>query len=270
MRSVTVHGVDVPALGLGTVRMEGEECRSAVETALEMGYRHVDTAQLYDNEDAVGDGISDADVDREEVFLTTKIHWDELAYDDVLDSFERSLDRLGQEYVDLLLIHAPNDDVPVAETLDAMNRLHDDGSVEHVGVSNFSIEQTEAAIEASETPILTNQVEYHPYHDQSELLPWCVENDVLLTAYSPLDVGDVVGDETLAAIGERYDKSATQVALRWLVQQPMVAAVPKASSEAHLRENLNVFDFELTDDEMERIFEHRSGLTGRLRGLLGL
>ena len=255
MEYATARGVDVPKLGFGTARMTGEKCREAVENALDLGYRHLDTAQMYDNEDAVGDAIAASDVDRSDVFLTTKLNRGNLAHEDALRSFEASLDRLGTDYVDLLLIHAPSDSVPVAETIGAMNDLQEEGTVEHVGVSNFSVEQLREAMEASEKPILTNQVKYHPYHSQDDLLEVCVEEDVLLTAYSPLAKGKVADDETLAEIGDRYGKTPGQVALRWLVQQENVVTIPKAGGRDHQRENLDVFDFELTDEEMERIFE---------------
>jgi diketogulonate reductase-like aldo/keto reductase len=251
----TVRGVDVPKVGFGTARMTGEECREAVENALDLGYRHLDTAQMYDNEDAVGAALAASDVDRSEIFLTTKLNRGNLTREDALRSFEESLDRLGTDYVDLLLIHAPSDSVPVEETLGAMNDLQDEGSVEHVGVSNFSVEQLREAIRTSETSILTNQVKYHPYHPQDDLLNVCVEEDVLLTAYSPLAKGKVSDDETLAEIGDRYGKTAGQVALRWLVQQENVVTIPKAADRDHRRENVDVFDFELTDEEMDRVFE---------------
>ncbi|WP_101294358.1 aldo/keto reductase [Halegenticoccus soli] len=266
---VTVRGVDVPAIGFGTARMTGEECVEAVASALDVGYRHVDTAQMYDNEEAVGRAIRESDYPREDVFLTTKLHPSNLARDDVLDSFHGSLERLDADYVDLLLIHAPRDYVPVEETLGAMNELRERGEVRNVGVSNFSVSELAEAMEASEAPILTNQVEYHPYRSQDELLAFCIENDVMLTAYSPLDVGDLAGDDALADLGERHGKTPAQVALRWLIQQDHVSAIPKASSREHQLENVEIFDFELSDDEMERIFDARGGLTDRVRSLLG-
>ncbi len=269
MDHVTAQGVSIPAIGLGTYPLEGERCREVVETALELGYRHVDTAQLYDNEGAVGAAVRDSPVSREEVFLVTKIRRGNLAYDDVLSSVQASLDRLGT-HVDLLLIHAPSDSVPIPETIEAMNDLQAGGSVHSIGVSNFSVDQLSTAIDASETPILTNQVAYHPYEDRADLLAYCLERDVALTAYSPLAKGKVLNDETLATIGERYGKTPAQVALRWLVQQDGVVAIPKASSRDHLASNLAVFDFELTDAEMEEIFELRGSLTHRMRSLLGL
>ncbi|MFD1563621.1 aldo/keto reductase [Haloarchaeobius amylolyticus] len=254
MEHVSLRGVDIPSLGLGTWPMTGTQCTEAVRTALELGYRHVDTAQMYDNEDAIGAAIADSRVDRDDVFVTTKLLRENLRRDDALESFQRSLDHLGTAYVDLLLIHAPNPDVPIDETIAVMNQLQDEGSVRHIGVSNFSIAQLRDAMAASETPILTNQVRYHPYRDRSVLLEYCRDNDIMLTAYSPLAEGEIATDETLAQIGATYDKTAAQVALRWLLQQENVSTIPKASSREHLRENIDIFDFELTDAEMDRIF----------------
>jgi diketogulonate reductase-like aldo/keto reductase len=269
MEHVTAAGVDVPALGFGTWPMKTETCRTAVEHALEVGYRHLDTAQMYNNEAAVGEAIADSEVPREDVFLVTKILRENLAYDDVLRSVEESAQRLGTE-IDLLLIHAPSRSVPIDESISAMNELQETGTVDHIGVSNFSVEELRQAMAASDTPILTNQVEYHPFKSRSELLEFCIENGVMLTAYSPLGKGRVVGNETLEAIGARYEKTAAQVALRWLVQQEMVAAIPKASSPAHIEANVDVFDFELSDEEMEQIFDLQGGLVSRLRSRLGL
>jgi diketogulonate reductase-like aldo/keto reductase len=269
VETVTSHGVAVPALGLGTYPMTGDSCRTAVGTALELGYRHVDTAQMYDNEAAVGDAIAASPVPREEVFVVTKLDRGNLGHGDVLTSTRESRRRLGVDTVDLLLIHAPGS-VPVAETIGAMNELQAAGEVAHVGVSNFSVAQLRAAIEASNTPVVTNQVKYNPYRDRSDLLAYCVEQDVILTAYTPLAAGRVADDDELAAIGESHGKSPTQVALRWLLQQQLVAAIPKASSRAHLAENIDVFDFELTDAEMRQVFERQGGLADRVRSLLGL
>lgn len=269
MDYITVRGENVPALGFGTWSMTGDTCRAAVETALETGYRHIDTAQMYDNEDAVGQAIADSAVPREEVFLVTKILRQNLAYDDVLNSVEGSLQRLGTD-IDLLLIHAPSRSVPIEESIEAMNELQERGAVEHIGVSNFSVEQMEQAVAASATPILTNQVEYHPFESQTEILEFCIENDVVLTAYSPLAKGRVVDNEVLEAIGRRHEKTAAQVALRWLLQQEVVAAIPKASSHEHVEENFDVFDFELGSDEMAQIFELQGGLISRLRNLFDL
>lgn len=268
--TVDAQGARIPALGFGTARMTGDECRRAVEHALEVGYRHVDTASMYENEGAVGDALAASEVDREDVFVVTKIHPDDAAYDDAIASGRRSLERLGIETIDLLLLHAPSHEAPLEETLDAMADLRDDGVVAHVGVSNFSVEQLDRSRKLADVPVVANQVKYHPYHHQPELLEYCHEHDVCLTAFSPLAEGTVPGDERLAAIGDAYDKSAAQVALRWLVQQPPVAAIPKASSNTHVEANAAIFDFELTDDEMAAVTDVGDGVWDRLAARIGL
>ncbi|AKH96943.1 aldo/keto reductase [Halanaeroarchaeum sulfurireducens] len=260
METVTVGDVDVPTLGLGTYTLRGEECERVVGEALSLGYRHIDTAEFYDNQASIGAAIEAADVPREELFVTTKIWQTNLEREDARRSALESLDELGINYVDLLLIHWPDESVPLAETIGAMNRLQSEGRVRHIGVSNFSISQLRTAMSVSETPILTNQVEYHPHRDRTDLREVCVDNDVVLTAYSPLAKGRVATDETLAAIGRTYDRSAAQVALRWLVQQENVVAIPKASRHEHLVANRAIFDFELTDEEMERIADLGTGV----------
>lgn len=259
MQTVTTHGVDVPALGIGTARFDSNSrCQEAVEAALRVGYRHIDTAQMYGTEGAVGDAVAAAGVDRDDVFVTTKLDNGNRDRDAVVESTRESLDALRVDTVDLLLIHSPNRTVALQETLGAMNDLQDDGAVAHIGVSNFSVGQLRDAIRISETPIIANQVEYHPHKDQSRLLDVCVDENVMLTAYSPFDVGDVLDEPVLSEIGERYGKTAAQVTLRWLLQQEMVSTVPKAADPEHIRANFDVFDFELADEEMDEIFRlHR-------------
>ena len=268
MERVSAGGAEIPAIGFGTFQLSGEDCERAVRTALEAGYRHVDTAEYYDNERAVGNAIDAAPVDREEVFLTTKVWRSNLRAEDVREAVEASLDRLGVASVDLLLIHWPHPRVPVEETLGAMAELREEGLVRHLGVSNFTREGLTEAREAIDAPIVTDQVQYHPYKDQETLREYCAANDSALTAYSPLAKGQVLGDETLANIGDRYDKSPAQVALRWLIQQEGVVAIPRSSSPEHIAANLAVFDFELSDAEMERIDGLSGGLSMRLGNLL--
>jgi len=265
MEHVTAGGARIPKLGLGTWQNTGDQCVETVRTALELGYRHVDTAQAYDNETEVGEGITAADVPREDVFLTTKVWRSNLRAGDVRTSVRESRDRLGVEYIDLLLVHWPHPRVPVAETLGAMADLRAEGVVRHLGMSNFTRGQLREAMEAVDAPIVADQVQYHPYVDQSDLREFCVENDLALTAYSPLARGDVLEDPELAAIGDRYEKSAPQVALRWLLQQEGVVAIPKATSRSHLEANLDVFDFSLTDAEMATIHGLRGSLGRRVR-----
>jgi 2,5-diketo-D-gluconate reductase B len=251
----TIKGERVTSLGLGTWRLSGQECIKAVEHALALGYRHIDTAQMYANEGEVGRGMHNSGVDREDVFLVTKVRASSFSHDDVLRSTHESLKKLQTEYVDLLLMHWPNPSVPFEETLGAMTELQEEESVKHVGVSNFPPSMVEEATTHAE--IYCNQVEYHPYRAQDELLGQAREMDYLLTAYSPVARGRVSNDATLREIGEAHGKTPAQVALRWLIQQEKVAAIPKAASEDHLRSNFNIFDFELSDEEMERIFALR-------------
>jgi 2,5-diketo-D-gluconate reductase B len=245
----------MPMLGLGTWQNEdGEQCAESVETALEMGYRHVDTAQAYGNEEAVGEGIANADVDREDVFLATKVWIDNLSHDDVIDSTEESLDELGVDYVDLLYIHWPSGDYDPEETLGAFDQLHDDGKIEHVGVSNFEPEHVREAKEAADAPIFANQVEMHPLLQQEELRECAAEEGVELVAYSPLARGDVMGDDTLGEIAEKHDASAVQVSLAWL-REKGVTAIPKATSEEHIRDNWESLAVDLDEEDVATIDE---------------
>ena len=247
----TIKGEKVPSLGLGTWRLSGQECVRAVERALALGYRHIDTAQMYANESEVARGIQNSGVDREDVFLVTKVRTSSFSHSGVIRSTRESLKKLQTEYVDLLLMHWPNPSVPLEETLGAMRELQEEGSVKHVGVSNFPPSMVEEATQHAE--IFCNQVEYHPYRAQDELLEQAREMDYLLTAYSPVAGGATVNDATLREIGEAHGKTPPQVALRWLIQQEKVAAIPKAASRDHLKSNFDIFDFELSDEEMERV-----------------
>jgi 2,5-diketo-D-gluconate reductase B len=250
-----IKGDEVPSLGLGTWRLSGGECVCAVEYALALGYRHIDTAQIYANEGEVGRGIQESSVDREDMFLVTKVRTGNFFHDDVIRSTRESLKKLQTEYVDLLLMHWPNPSVPLEETLGAMTELQREGSVKHVGVSNFPPSMVEEA--SRYATVFCNQVEYHPYRAQDKLLEQANEMDYLITAYSPVAKGRVTSDETLREIGGAHGKTPTQVALRWLIQQEKVAAIPKAASEEHLRSNLEIFDFELSDDDIKRILALR-------------
>jgi 2,5-diketo-D-gluconate reductase B len=255
MEYQTIKGEKIPSLGLGTWRLSGEECTRAIERAFALGYRHIDTAQMYANEGEVGRGMINSGVNREEIFLVTKVCTSSFSHSDVMRSTRVSLKQLNSEYVDLLLMHWPNPSVPLEETLGAMTELQKEGSVRYVGVSNFPPSMVEEA--AQHATVFCNQVEYHPYRAQDELLKQAREMDYLLTAYSPVAKGRVSNDATLREIGEAHGKTPAQVALRWLIQQEKVAAIPKAASEDHLRSNFDIFDFELSDEEMERIFALR-------------
>ena len=249
--TLTVQGIEIPKLGLGTWRLGGEDCVEAVRDAIELGYRHIDTARAYDNEPQVGQGLHDSGRNRDEIFLTTKLCHTELAAVGVHDQVEQSLRDLRTEYIDLLLIHWPNHRVPLAETLAAMLEARDAGRVRHLGVANFPSAVLREALEHA--PLVCNQVEYHPYLGQPQVLEVVRERGLMATAYSPLAQGLVLRDRTIREIAEAHDRQPSQIALRWLLDQPQVAAVPKASTREHRAANLDVFDFELSEEERGRI-----------------
>ncbi|MBA2666934.1 MAG: aldo/keto reductase [Trueperaceae bacterium] len=251
MQTILHHGSDVAVLGLGTWQMRGDACTAGVERALALGYRHIDTAQGYLNEAEVGEGMRRSGVPRDDVFLTTKLRPRNFRKRDVIDSTHESLTALGVETVDLLLMHWPNPEVPLEETLGAMRDLRDRGAIRHIGVSNFPPSLAERACELTE--MFTNQVEYHPYLSQGALLRQAERLDYLVTAYSPLAQGRAGDDVVLQEIGAAHHKTPGQVALRWLIQQAHVLAIPKAASADNQRANIEIFDFELSEEEMAAV-----------------
>lgn len=250
---------EMPKLGLGTWDLRGDICIENVRAALDMGYRHIDTAAMYGNEEEVGEGIRRSSVDRDDVFLVTKVWYTNLDAEGIKDSAEQSLQRLETSYIDLLLMHWPHETVPLRESLGALMEVKEQGKSRHIGVSNFTVELMEKATQYSDPSILCNQVEYHPYLSQKPVLDCCTQNGAALVAYCPLARGRIFGDSTLQQIGEKYGKTEAQVALRWLVQQDGVAAIPRSSSQEHIRENAEIFDFRLSDEDMENIFALEEG-----------
>ncbi len=251
MIHLDVRGTRVPALGFGTWQLTGSACARMVRTALEIGYRHVDTAAMYDNEEAVGEALRSPGIPREELFVVTKVWSSDLARDRLLRSANASLRKLGLDRVDLLLIHWPSPSVPLGETLGAMRELQEQGKVGHIGVSNFSAALMREAEEQHGIEVFANQVPYHPFTRQDDVLAMCRERRIMLTAYTPIK--SAARDRTLAEIGRRHGKSAPQVALRWLVEQDMVSAIPRSSNPEHARANYDIFDFALSDEEKTRI-----------------
>jgi 2,5-diketo-D-gluconate reductase B len=249
--TLEVQGVEIPKLGLGTWQLSGEDCVEAVRDAIELGYRHVDTARAYGNEAQVGQGLHDSGANRDEIFLTTKLWYTELRPIGVHDQVEQSLRDLRTEYIDLLLIHWPNRRVALADTLAAMVEAREAGRVRHLGVANFPAAMLREALEHA--PLVCDQVEYHPYLAQPHVLALARERGLMMTAYSPLAQGAVLRDPVLAEIAEAHERTPAQIALRWLLDQPSVAAVPKSSTREHRAANLDLFDFELTDEERGRI-----------------
>lgn len=243
-------GAQMPKLGLGTWKLTGDTCVQAVDAALRMGYDHIDTADVYGNHREVAAGM--ADHDREGIWLTSKVNRGDLQYDDVLATCEKNLEELEVDCIDLYLIHWPDPDVPMEETFRALKKLRDDGMVREIGVSNFMVEHLTEALEVAEVPIVNNQIKFHPGHQPWDVVELCRENDISVTAYSPLGHGELLDNPTLKSIAEDLDRTVPQVCLRWLLQQEMIV-IPKASSEAHIRENMQLFDFHISPEQDEEI-----------------
>jgi 2,5-diketo-D-gluconate reductase B len=262
MNVVEANGAKIPAIGLGTMTLKGAVCVEAVKTALRLGYRHVDTAERYGNETEVGEGLAQglpaAGLRREEVFVTTKVYHDKLAAADFQRSFDESLEKLKLPWVDLLLIHWPNPDVPLAETIGVLCKAKRDGRARHVGVANFTTTLLQDAVKLASEPLVTNQIEVHPFLDQGKVLSACRAHGLSVTAYCPIARGKVPGNAVLERIGKAHGKSSSQVALRYLVQQGIVP-IPRTANPDHLAANLAVFDFKLSDAEMAEIGELRAG-----------
>ncbi|MFA5592526.1 MAG: aldo/keto reductase [Micavibrio sp.] len=253
MKFIDLQGLQMPALGFGTWKLTGPDAAKAVDFALNEGYTHVDTAQIYENEAEVGDGIAQSGVTRDKIFLTTKVWRDRFAENRVMESVDESLKKLKTDYVDLLLVHWPFPETPVAKMVEEVMKALDAGKAKRIGVSNFTVAQTEEAIKVSGGKICNNQVEYHPYLSQEPVLECARANKMAVTAYSPVARGKAIGDASLKEIGLKYGKSAGQVTLRWLVQQDSVAAIPKSATPDNIKNNLNIFDFELSDEDMKKI-----------------
>lgn len=250
---VHAHGAAIPAIGLGTWPLKGEDCERAVAEGLRVGYRHLDTAAMYGNEDAVGAALKGSGIARDEVFVTTKVWWEEIAPGRLERSAEASLRRLGLDQVDLLLIHWPSPEVPVETSVPALCEAKRRGLARHVGISNHPVALMRRALAVATEPLVVNQCEYHPRLDQGAVLGACRDNGMAFTSYSPIGKGEVLSDPIVTSIAARHGRTPAQVVLRWHVQQPGVIAIPKSGNPARIAGNLAVFDFELTDDEMTRL-----------------
>jgi 2,5-diketo-D-gluconate reductase B len=255
MEYIEFQGERVPKIGLGTWDLRGSECIRAVKHALEIGYRHVDTAEFYRNETEIGAAISESDVARDELFLTSKVWSTHLRYEDLIEACQRSLQKLGIEWLDLYLIHAPNPQVPIEVSMRALNDLTAGGKIHHVGVSNFSLDQLRQAMQHSDAPIFSHQINYHPLHPQDEMVAFCQREKILVTAYSPIAKGRALRSALLQEIAARHGVSAAHVALRWLVEQDLVITIPKSSNPQHQQQNLDVFGFALSPEEKIKIDE---------------
>jgi diketogulonate reductase-like aldo/keto reductase len=251
--TVTANGATIPAIGLGTWQLRGDAALRAVQAALQAGYRHVDTAAMYGNEAEVGEAIRAHGAPRGEIFVTTKVWPSDLADGKLQKSAEASLQRLQLDHVDLLLIHWPSRDIPFAEQIRALCDAKRRGLARHIGVSNFPPRFVEAAVSLADEPLVVNQVEHHPYLDQSALAAVCTKHGIAITSYAPLGRGDVLGDSVVTEIARAKGKTPAQIVLRWHVEQPMNVAIPKSANPRRIAENIDIFDFALTPAEMGRI-----------------
>ena len=245
----------IPDIGLGTYRLKGQDVIDSVTTALELGYRHIDTAQVYGNEAEVGRAIADSGVSREEIFLTTKIWTDRFHHDDLIKSLEESLERLGTDHVNLVLLHwpSPDNEVPIAESIAALVEARSRGLTRNIGVSNFTMAQLDEALEVEGgDQVITNQIEVHPFLANRALVNHCQKKGVRVTGYMPLAVGKVMEDDTLKQIADKHDVTPAQVALAWVAARNIVV-IPSSTKRAHQQSNLDAMNLSLSDDEIERI-----------------
>lgn len=239
----------IPALGIGTWKLKGSQCTEIVQEALHLGYRHIDTADMYQNHQAIAPAIQR--YPREELFITSKIYQHEAAFDQVIPSTERFLEELKTPYLDLLLIHWPDPEKPMMLTLEKMVEAQHKGLIKHIGVSNFSSKQLES-VSDGQFPILTNQIEMHPYLTQDKLYNYCQSKGIIITAYRPLGGGVLKNDPLIDSIAQKHKRTPSQTILRWLIQKGTVA-IPKSAHPERLRENMETFNFELSDNEMQEI-----------------
>ncbi|MDP9810060.1 diketogulonate reductase-like aldo/keto reductase [Rhizobium tibeticum] len=253
MPNVTANGATIPALGFGTFRMPGQDVLRIVPHALKVGFRHVDTAQIYGNEAEVGDAIAGSGIARGDIFLTTKVWVENYKHDAFIKSVEESLKKLKTDYVDLLLLHWPNEAVSLAEQIGALNEVREAGKVRHIGVSNFTTQLMAESIKLSAAPLVTNQIEYHPYLNQDLVISAAKKAGMSVTGYFGMADGKVFADPLLKEIGAKHGKTVAQVVLRWLVQQEGVIGLSKTVGEARVAENFAIFDFELSANDMSAI-----------------
>jgi 2,5-diketo-D-gluconate reductase B len=260
MQIVEAQGARIPLVGLGTWELRGRACARIVEQALRLGYRHIDTAEMYDNEREVGEAVRASAVARADVFITTKIWPSHFAPLELERAAKAGLARLRLSEVDLLLLHWPNPQIPLSETLGALSRVKQAGLARHIGVSNFTVPLIAEAVRLAAEPLVCNQIEMHPFLDQSKVTAACREHGLAVVAYSPIARGSAKKDAVLGRIGAAHGKSAAQVSLRFLVQQG-IAVIPRTSRIERLSENSAIFDFELSDAEMAKIraLAHRDG-----------
>jgi diketogulonate reductase-like aldo/keto reductase len=251
-KSFTKSGFTIPSIGLGTWELRGRKCTKVVRKSLELGYRHIDTAAMYENESEVGSGIVDSGVDRKEIFLTTKINTIEVNNEGIVDAFHKSLSDLKTDYVDLLLIHWPAFSTNLGDMLEIMYGIKESQKARDIGVSNFNTTLLNECTRLGFEDIYCNQVEYHPFLSQEILLKKMNEMGVIPVAYCPLCRGDVAKDSVIIELSEKYNKTPAQVTLRWIIQQNAVV-IPKSAKKQRLKENIDIYDFEIDNQDMDRM-----------------
>jgi diketogulonate reductase-like aldo/keto reductase len=254
---VHANGMDIPAIGLGTFRAEGEEATKSVIAAIKTGYRHIDTARMYGNEREVGEGVRASGVARSDLFITTKVlhgaEWDNQAVNTVLPAIEDSLKRLQMDYVDLLLIHWPHPTTPIKDTMADLCAAKRKGYARHIGISNFTLSMVDEAVHHATEQLSNHQCEYHPYLDQSKLRAKTLGHGLSWTSFCPIGKGAAFEDPVILSIAKAHQKKPSQIIMRWQVQQPGTVAVPKSVNPDRIAENFDVFDFTLSDQEMAAI-----------------
>jgi 2,5-diketo-D-gluconate reductase B len=253
MESLHTQGIRLPRLGLGTFRMQGDVCRAAVESALALGYRHIDTAEMYGNEEAIGEAIAGAGLKRADLHVTTKVWPENLAPDAIRRAFDTSLRKLGLDQVDLYLVHWPQATMNLPAIFETLMRLREQGRTRAIGVANFNVALLKTVVEEIEAPIACNQVEYHVLLDQTPLRRYLKAKSIPMVAYCPLAQGRAASDQTLMAIGRKHGASAAQVALKWLLDQDGIAAIPKASRAESQKANLDAQNVGLDDEDRQAI-----------------
>ena len=252
-KTLTKSGLTIPLIGLGTWELRGRKCKKVVRKSLELGYRHIDTAAMYENESEVGSGIVDSGVDRKEIFLTTKINTIEVNNEGIVDAFHKSLSDLKTDYVDLLLIHWPAFSTNLGDMLEIMYGIKESQKARAIGVSNFNTTLLNECVRLGFEDIYCNQVEYHPFLSQSKLLEAMKDLDIIPVAYCPICRGDVAKDDVIINISEKYSKTPVQIALRWIIQQNAVA-IPKTANSDRLKENSDIYDFNIDESDMNQIY----------------
>jgi len=252
MQVIEAHGARIPTIGLGTMTLKDDVCVQAVKTALQIGYRHLDTAAFYGNEKENGEGLRQSGVRRDEVFICTKVRQEHLRPADFAKVIDQSLVNLKLPYVDLLLIHWNNPEIPFKESIGALCKAKKDGKTKHIGVANFTTTMLDEAWAVTSEPLVCNQIEVHPFINQDKILAACNKHGMAVVAYCPIARGKVPGADALERIGRAHGKSAAQVSLRYLVQMG-VCAIPRTASAEHMKQNLDVFSFKLSDPEMAEL-----------------